>query len=52
MGRAPFILIEGLDRSGKTTQVSALADRLHNAQRRVKLLKFPGQRTPRLQSPF
>jgi dTMP kinase len=43
MARAPFILIEGLDRSGKTTQTSILAERVAASGKRVKLLKFPGK---------
>lgn len=42
MGRGRLILIEGLDRTGKTTQTSILTDRLKpNAQ----LIKFPDRST-------
>lgn len=41
--RGAFIVIEGLDRSGKSTQVAALADRLQRAGFAVKTMKFPGQ---------
>jgi len=45
--RGAFIVIEGLDRSGKSTQASLLYDRLYDVQDggatpRVVLLKFPG----------
>ena len=41
--RAPFIVIEGLDRSGKTTQTERLHKRLQDAKIDAKVLKFPGQ---------
>ena len=41
--RAPFIVIEGLDRSGKTTQTGNLHTRLQNAGINSTLMKFPGQ---------
>lgn len=40
--RGAFIAIEGLDRSGKTTQVATLQARLETEGILVKLLKFPG----------
>jgi dTMP kinase len=40
--RAPFIVIEGLDRSGKSTQTSLLVERLKALGHSVELLKFPG----------
>jgi len=40
--RAPFIVIEGLDRSGKTTQTSQLYARLKEAGTEASLIKFPG----------
>lgn len=43
--RGAFIVIEGLDRSGKTTQTSLLLDRLEMKGKQVKLIKFPGQFT-------
>ncbi|PPQ69374.1 hypothetical protein CVT26_002529 [Gymnopilus dilepis] len=44
--RAPFIVIEGLDRSGKTTQTSKLAQRLEGSGVDTKLVKFPDRTTP------
>lgn len=41
--RAPFIVIEGLDRSGKSTQASILLERLESCGKLVKLFKFPGE---------
>jgi len=43
--RGAFIVIEGLDRSGKSTQTSLLHDRLQASGRPVKLLKFPDRTT-------
>jgi hypothetical protein len=40
--RGAFIVIEGLDRSGKTTQVATLQTRLETEGIPVKLFKFPG----------
>lgn len=41
--RGAFIVLEGLDRSGKTTQVKLLESRLVEAGRRVQLMRFPGE---------
>ena len=41
--RAPFIVIEGLDRSGKTTQTYKLYDTLKNTGVEAKSIKFPGK---------
>jgi dTMP kinase len=42
--RGAFIVVEGLDRSGKTTQTSLLYERVSAATNgRVKLMKFPGE---------
>lgn len=41
--RGAFIVIEGLDKSGKSTQVEALLRRLQESQASAKLIKFPGQ---------
>lgn len=43
MGRGQLILIEGLDRTGKTTQTELLVRRL---QPNVELIKFPKRDTP------
>ncbi|KAK7033018.1 thymidylate kinase [Favolaschia claudopus] len=43
--RGAFIVVEGLDRAGKTTQVSALQTRLENEGILCKLLKFPDRTT-------
>lgn len=40
--RGAFVVIEGLDRSGKTTQVQRLKDELAKAGKDVQLLRFPG----------
>ncbi|POS74702.1 thymidylate kinase [Diaporthe helianthi] len=44
--RGAFIVLEGLDRSGKTTQVKLLERRLVEAGRRVQLMRFPDRTTP------
>jgi dTMP kinase len=43
MKRAPFIVIEGLDRSGKSTQATILRDRLVALGSPAILFKFPGE---------
>ncbi|KAJ7163542.1 thymidylate kinase [Mycena crocata] len=43
--RGALIAVEGLDRSGKTTQISLLQSRLEAAGSQVKLLKFPDRTT-------
>lgn len=40
--RGAFIVIEGLDRAGKTTQVKRLCDTLHAEGHNVEMLRFPG----------
>jgi len=46
MSRGAFIVIEGLDRSGKSTQAGRLLGRLEAASKSVQLLKFPDRSTP------
>lgn len=41
--RGAFIVVEGLDRSGKSTQVALLEERLKAAGLAVRLVKFPGE---------
>ena len=43
--RGAFIIIEGLDKSGKSTQAKTLLRRLQDAQISAKLINFPGQCT-------
>ncbi|KAJ7066517.1 thymidylate kinase-domain-containing protein [Mycena amicta] len=43
--RGTFIVVEGLDRSGKTTQVATLKTKLESAGLPVKLFKFPDRST-------
>ena len=40
--RGAFIVIEGLDRAGKTTQVKKLCDRLYSEGHNLKTIRFPG----------
>lgn len=40
--RGAFVVLEGLDRSGKTTQVKLLEQRFVEAGRPVKVMRFPG----------
>ncbi|GJJ11374.1 hypothetical protein Clacol_005606 [Clathrus columnatus] len=45
--RGAFIVVEGLDRSGKTTQTNLLCEHLSKiGDRPVKLIKFPDRTTP------
>jgi dTMP kinase len=44
MARGAFIVVEGLDRSGKTTQTELLAERLTTNGVSVERRKFPGER--------
>lgn len=41
--RGLFIVLEGLDRCGKSTQVDRLVARLNAAGRQARLQKFPGK---------
>lgn len=41
--RGAFIALEGLDRSGKTTQVKLLQTRFVEAGKEVKAMRFPGR---------
>ncbi|KAI0698349.1 thymidylate kinase-domain-containing protein [Cytidiella melzeri] len=43
--RGAFIVVEGLDRSGKSTQAAALLRRLQDSQVSAKLIKFPDRTT-------
>jgi len=43
MPRGAFIVLEGLDRSGKSTQVDRLIARLEQEGRRARVQKFPGE---------
>lgn len=50
--RGAFIVFEGLDRSGKSTQVSRLLDKLHVKGKLARLQKFPGESLTRSISPL
>ena len=41
--RGAFIVLEGLDRSGKTTQVKLLEQRFVEEGKKVKVMRFPGE---------
>jgi polyphosphate kinase 2 (PPK2 family) len=41
--RGAFIVIEGLDRAGKTTQVKKLCDTLYSAGHNLTTIRFPGK---------
>jgi len=45
MGRGQLILIEGLDRSGKSTQTAILQSKLQQTGGRAELIKFPDRST-------
>lgn len=40
--RGLFIVVEGLDRSGKTTQCQKFVDNISSTGKEVKYVKFPG----------
>lgn len=44
--RGAFIVLEGLDRSGKTTQVKLLEQRFVEEGKKVRVMRFPGTRPP------
>lgn len=41
--RGALIVLEGLDRSGKTTQVKLLEQRFVELGKKVRLMRFPGK---------
>ena len=41
--RGAFIVLEGLDRSGKSTQCLRLVDNLNSAGMQTKGIRFPGE---------
>ncbi|RDL38776.1 Thymidylate kinase [Venustampulla echinocandica] len=46
VSRGAFIVVEGLDRAGKTTQVKRLCDSLYAQGHNVKMIRFPDRTTP------
>jgi thymidylate kinase len=42
ISRGTFIVIEGLDRAGKTTQVKRLCDKLYSLGHNIKTIRFAG----------
>ncbi|KAK3947635.1 thymidylate kinase [Pseudoneurospora amorphoporcata] len=46
IARGALIVVEGLDRSGKTTQVKLLEERFLQAGKKVKTMRFPDRTTP------
>lgn len=42
VARGALVVLEGLDRSGKTTQVKLLEQRFVELGRKVKVMRFPG----------
>lgn len=41
--RGALVILEGLDRSGKTTQVKLLEQRFVELGKKVKVMRFPGK---------
>jgi len=41
--RGALVVLEGLDRSGKTTQVKLLQQRFVELGKKVRLMRFPGE---------
>lgn len=48
--RGAFIVLEGLDRSGKTTQVQKLEQRFQSEGKQVLAMRFPGTWCRRIRS--
>ncbi|TVY86163.1 Thymidylate kinase, partial [Lachnellula willkommii] len=46
VSRGAFIVVEGLDRAGKSTQVKKLCDRLYEEGHNVKAIGFPDRTSP------
>lgn len=46
--RGHLIVVEGLDRSGKTTQCEMLCNDINGTDREVVNIKFPGESFPRI----
>lgn len=44
LGRGAFILLEGVDRCGKTTQAKLLVEMLKKTGQSVCFMRFPGER--------
>ena len=44
--KAPFVVIEGIDSSGKTTHVEAIAAALSHLQYSVRVVTFPNNSNP------
>ena len=44
--RAPFVVVEGIDSSGKTTHVEAIANALAHLHYSVRVITFPNNLTP------
>lgn len=40
--RGHLIVVEGLDRSGKTTQCESLCEDIRGIDKEIKYIKFPG----------
>ena len=45
MGRGALVVLEGLDRAGKSTQCVKLVEALINKGHKVKHMRFPGRRS-------
>lgn len=43
VARGALVVLEGLDRSGKTTQVKLLQQRFGEQGRKVEVMRFPGR---------
>jgi dTMP kinase len=45
VARGALVILEGMDRSGKTTQVKLLEQRFVELGRKVKVMRFPGKQS-------
>ena len=52
IARGALIVVEGLDRSGKTTQVKLLEERFLKEGKKVKAMRFPGTSNFNTSSPL
>lgn len=52
VARGALVVLEGLDRSGKTTQVKLLEQRFVELGRKVKVMRFPGMYSVQLRNDY
>ena len=50
--RGAMIVVEGLDRAGKSSQCTRLVENLQKQGRQVKHMRFPGEQKTSMRSSF